>query len=216
MLWKNGLKTRPLRLSPGGRREICLQVRVWPRGLVLHGVSWQSAAGAENWHGAADQRGGHGAAVALWRKHGIRTGGTLLPAAPLQRGLRLLTSAPQNPHLHPTLLPAASIRTHETVMSSNSQPLGELDWTHTCSGASLPLCLKHVHVLLLLSFWPHSKMESALYGPEWHDVSLPGASYVIGFLLIYVCTLMWESFRLFGCFLKSLWFWACAALTRLD
>lgn len=130
MLWKNGLKTRPLRLSPGGRREICLQVRVWPRGLVLHGVSWQSAAGAENWHGAADQRGGHGAAVALWRKHGIRTGGTLLPAAPLQRGLRLLTSAPQNPHLHPTLLPAASIRTHETVVSSNSQPLGELDWTH--------------------------------------------------------------------------------------
>lgn len=142
MLWKNGLKTRPLRLSPGGRREICLQVRVWPRGLVLHGVSWQSAAGAENWHGAADQRGGHGAAVALWRKHGIRTGGTLLPAAPLQRGLRLLTSAPQNPHLHPTLLPPASIRTHETVVSSNSQPLGELDWTHTCSGASLPLCLK--------------------------------------------------------------------------
>lgn len=53
------------RLRPGRRREIRLQVRVRPRGLVLDGVSRQSAAGAEDGHGAADQRGGHGAAVTL-------------------------------------------------------------------------------------------------------------------------------------------------------
>lgn len=63
-----------------------------PRGLVLHGVSRQSAAGAEDGHGASDQRGGHGAAVALRREHGLRPGGGVLPAPPLQRGLRLLTS----------------------------------------------------------------------------------------------------------------------------
>lgn len=75
----------------GGWWEIRVQVCVRSRGLVLHGVPRQSAAGAEDGHGAADQRGGHGAVVALWRKHGLRPGWALLPAPPVQRGLRLLT-----------------------------------------------------------------------------------------------------------------------------
>lgn len=91
----------PVALRPGGGREIRLQVCVRPRGAVLDGVPRQSAAGAEDGHGAADQRGGHGAAVALRREHGLRPGGALLSAAPLQRRLRLLTSTTHT-HTHTT------------------------------------------------------------------------------------------------------------------
>lgn len=54
-----------LRVPAGRRREIRVQVCVRPRGLVLHGLSRQSAARAEDGHGTADQRGGHSAAVTL-------------------------------------------------------------------------------------------------------------------------------------------------------
>lgn len=78
--------------SQGGRWKIRVQVRLRPRGLVLHGLPRQSAARAEDRPGASDQRGRHRTAVALRWEHGVRSRRRLLQPPPLQRGLRLLNT----------------------------------------------------------------------------------------------------------------------------
>lgn len=77
-------------LSPGGRREIRLQICVRSRGPLLHGLPRQPAPTAQDGHGAPRQRGGHGAPVPLRREHGLHARGGLLQPPPLQRRLRVL------------------------------------------------------------------------------------------------------------------------------
>lgn len=52
------------------------------------------------------------------------------------------------------------------------------------------LDVSHKHILyfahVFLTSKPHSRMESALYGQERRGVNLPGTSYVVGFLPLFM------------------------------
>lgn len=177
-------KTLVFFYRPGCRGEIRLQVRVRPRGLVLDGVPRQPAAGAEDRHGASDQRGGHCAAVALWRKHGVRSGGVLLPAAPLQRRLRLLAT-------HTLSLRRAApppLYTWDCHVLWFTVALGKRLNTHTQSGTSLNL--SDINTLTHLC--------SCLSGVQRVHFTDRNSTRVCVFvdLPVYVCTLQLNAFCL--------------------
>lgn len=171
-------------LHAGGRREIRLQVCVRPRGTLLHGVPGQPTASTEDWRGAADQRGGHGAAVPLWREHGLRPGGALLSTTPLQRRICLLTKQTHthtHTHIHPDT-PFSSYTWDLCHLIQLALRERERDW-HTHQ-TELPLCVTPITRSCLTSLVgpttlaPCSRMQSALYRLERHQVDLLLVTFV--------------------------------------